>query len=212
MCRDLSCAGHFGKWGTGMKCDILIAGVGGQGTVLASRLIAAASMEQGWFVRTAETIGMAQRGGCVVSHVRIDSEQKSSMIPFGKADLLIGFEPAEALRHLLRVAPGGNCVVNTKAIIPAVVPLSGKTYDWQAILDVLGQRENTILIDATALALQAGSVKTVNIVLLGIASGYGFFPFSHAALEAAVAEHIPRKFRELNLTALSLGYQASRSR
>ena len=78
-----------------MELNVLLAGVGGQGTVLASRLIAQAAMDKGFFARTAETIGMAQRGGCVVSHVRVGEEVYSPLIPLGTADLLIGFEPGE---------------------------------------------------------------------------------------------------------------------
>ena len=86
-----------------MKCDVLVAGVGGQGTILASRLIAQSAMEDGCFVRSSETIGMAQRGGSVVSHVRVDGEDKSSVIPLHTADLLLAFEPAEAARVLPRL-------------------------------------------------------------------------------------------------------------
>ena len=91
-----------------MKCDVLIAGVGGQGTILASKLIARSAMEDGLFVRSSETIGMAQRGGSVVSHVRVDCEEGSSVIPLHTADLLLAFEPAEAARHLNRLKKGGK--------------------------------------------------------------------------------------------------------
>ncbi len=191
-----------------MKYDILIAGVGGQGTVLASRLIAAAAINQGTFVRTAETIGMAQRGGCVVSHVRIGSKEKSSMIPPGAANLLIGFEPAEALRHTPRLAPGAKLVINTRPITPVTASLLGAPYAANDILSVLGQYENAVLTDAYGLALQAGSVKALNVVLLGVAAAHGFLPFSYACLTDAIAQNVPQKFKELNLAALALGYQS----
>ena len=94
-----------------MNKNCLLCGVGGQGTVLASRLIAQAAMECGHFARTTETIGMAQRGGCVVSHVRIGEECQSPLIPLGKADILVGFEPGEAVRCLPYLAPGAPAVV-----------------------------------------------------------------------------------------------------
>ena len=112
-----------------MKCDILITGTGGQGTVLASRLLAASALEAGFFTRTSETIGMAQRGGCVTSHVRIDAKDKNPLIPKNSADLIIGFEPAEVVRELHRLAPGGKCIVNTRAIQPVTASLTGKGYD-----------------------------------------------------------------------------------
>ena len=96
-----------------MNKNCLLCGVGGQGTVLASRLIAQAAMERGHFARTTETIGMAQRGGCVVSHVRIGEECQSPLIPLGKADILVGFEPGEAVRCLPSLAPGAASAINS---------------------------------------------------------------------------------------------------
>lgn len=187
-----------------MKYDILIVGVGGQGTVLASRLIAAAAMEQGWFVRTAETIGMAQRGGCVTSHVRIGSEQKSSMIPPHTADLLIGFEPGEALRNRRFLAPDGKLIVNSNPIMPVTASLSTASYDVPAVLSALSC---AVLVDAVRLAREAGSEKTVNTVLLGAAVGYGLLPFDAAAMEAVIAKTIPQRFLEINRKAFALGRQ-----
>ena len=106
-----------------MNKDILICGVGGQGTVLASRIIAAAAMEEGSPVHSAETIGMAQRGGSVTSHVRIGGEAYSPMIPFGAADMLLAFEPGEAVRNLRYLRKDGIAVVNTAAVKPVTESL-----------------------------------------------------------------------------------------
>ena len=106
-----------------MNKDILICGVGGQGTVLASRIIAAAAMEEGNRVHSAETIGMAQRGGSVTSHVRIGEEAFSPLIPFGSADLLLAFEPAEAVRNLKYLRKDGAAVVNTAPTRPVTESL-----------------------------------------------------------------------------------------
>lgn len=106
-----------------MSYDVLVAGVGGQGTILSSRILGAMAMNQDRFVRTGETIGMSQRGGTVVSHVRIDSENKCSYIPPNGADLLIGFELCEAARNLIYLKQGGNAVVNHQMIRPVTVSL-----------------------------------------------------------------------------------------
>ena len=112
-----------------MKYDILIAGVGGQGVVLASRLLALAAMKAGFNVSTAETIGMSQREGSVNSHVRIGDEVYGSLIPAGQADLLLGLEPAETIRNLPFLRKGGRVLVNTRAIPPASKPPGSPEYD-----------------------------------------------------------------------------------
>ena len=112
-----------------MHKDILICGVGGQGTVLASRIIAAAAMDEGSPVHSAETIGMAQRGGSVTSHVRIGEGACSPLIPFGGADMLLAFEPAEAVRNLKYLREGGLTVVNTAPVPPVTESLRPTGYD-----------------------------------------------------------------------------------
>ncbi|MDR0324210.1 MAG: 2-oxoacid:acceptor oxidoreductase family protein, partial [Treponema sp.] len=111
-----------------MTFNCLIAGVGGQGTVLASKLIAAAAMKSGFSVRTTETIGMAQRGGSVVSHVRIGDDIFSPLIPVGRADALVAFEPGEAVRQLPFLKDGGVLIVSDTAIKP-VAALQGSSFD-----------------------------------------------------------------------------------
>jgi len=194
-----------------MSQDILIAGVGGQGTVLASRLIAAAAMAEDQFVRTAETIGMAQRGGSVVSHVRIDAENRSPLIPQGKADLIIAFEPAEAARSLHRLALGGRCIVNTKAIYPITVTLSGAPYDMDAITGYIRQQApGSVFLDASALAAACGGEKALNIVLIGAAIGYGFLPIQLEKMAGVIKNTVAPRFTEMNLKALHSGYAAAK--
>ena len=118
-----------------MNC--ILCGVGGQGTVLASKLIAQSAMQKGMFARTAETIGMAQRGGSVVSHVRTGDQVPSPLIPEHEADVLIGFEPAEAVRTLRYLKKDGTVVVNTRGIQPVTASLTGKGYPEQEMLDYL---------------------------------------------------------------------------
>ena len=193
-----------------MRQDILIAGVGGQGTVLASRLIAAAAMAQGAFVRTAETIGMAQRGGSVVSHVRIAAEELSPLIPLAKADLIIAFEPAEAVRSLERLAPGGRCIVNTKPIYPISVTLQGASYPLAEIQShIQKQAPDSFFLDASALAQKAGGEKALNIVLLGAAIGFGLLPISLEQMADTIAQTVPTRFQEMNQRALQAGFAAA---
>lgn len=191
-----------------MRYDILIAGVGGQGTVLASRLLAASAIEAGLFARTSETIGMAQRGGCVTSHVRIGSGNLSPIIPKGKANLLIGFEPSEAARNLERLACGGKCIVNTKIINPVTSSLDDSSYDGKGIIDhIRSLIPDCIFVDGYRLAERAGSVKALNVTLLGVAYREGLLPFDRDNIETAIRTNMASKHVELNLKAFNIGMQ-----
>ncbi len=192
------------------KIDILISGVGGQGTVLASRLIAAAAINQGSFARTAETIGMSQRGGCVVSHVRIDSEKSGSIIPFGGADMVIAFELAEAARSIPRLSKKGCCIVNTQVIKPVSASLGNSHYDSDEIIKYIKDNSQEVyFVDGYSLAEKAGNVKAVNVVLLGAATAVGKMPFTREIMLNTIIENVPQKFRELNQKAFEMGYEAT---
>ncbi|MCR4690269.1 MAG: indolepyruvate oxidoreductase subunit beta [Lachnospiraceae bacterium] len=188
-----------------MNKDILICGVGGQGTVLSSRIIAAAAMEQGYPVKSAETIGMAQRGGPVTSHVRIGENAFSPLIPKGKADLIIGFEPAEVVRNLDYLATGGLAVVNTAAIRPTTASLSGDGYDGSEMRAYLQEHVNCILADGNKECEQLGSVKFLNILLLGIAQGSGKLEIPGEVMIKEIEKRVPEKFREVNILAFNRG-------
>ncbi len=191
------------------KFDILISGVGGQGTVLASRLIAAAAIKQGIFARTSETIGMSQRGGCVVSHVRLNSEKSSSIIPLLTADMLIAFELSEAARALPRLRKDGCCIVNTQIIRPVSASLGTSQYDSAQITNFIKDNSSEVyFIDGYDIAETAGNVKAVNVVLLGAAAAAGKMPFSREVILEAIVENVPQKFRELNKRAFELGFEA----
>jgi indolepyruvate ferredoxin oxidoreductase beta subunit len=190
------------------KYDILISGVGGQGTVLASRLIAAAAIMQGSFARTSETIGMSQRGGCVVSHVRINSENSSSIIPLETADMLIAFELAEAARNIPRLSKEGCCIINTQVIKPVSASLGASQYNTEEIKEYIeANSKQTFFIDGYNIAKKAGNVKTVNVVLLGAATAAGNMPISRETILSAIVENVPQKFRELNEKAFEAGYE-----
>lgn len=190
------------------KYDILISGVGGQGTVLASRLIAAAAIKQGSFARTSETIGMSQRGGCVVSHVRINSEKSSSIIPFDNANMIIAFELAEAARSIPRLKMDGCCIINTQIIKPVSASLGTSQYDIEEIKKYIKDNAKEVyFVDGYKLAQEAGTVKAVNVVLLGAATAVGRMPFSREIMLEAIIENVPQKFRELNEKAFEMGYE-----
>lgn len=188
-----------------MTNSCLLCGVGGQGTVLASKMLAFAAIEKGENVRTAETIGMAQRGGCVVSHVRVGGYIKSPLVPKGGADVLIAFEPAEAVRCLSYLKKDGTAVVNKKAVKPVTASLSGSTYDGSEMLAFLKSRvKNLIVVDGDAICEKCGSAKVLNTVLLAAAAKSGALSMNIEALKDIIEKKIPEKFRALNLKALDM--------
>ena len=190
-----------------MKKDILICGVGGQGTVLASKIIAASAMDEGSAVHSAETIGMAQRGGSVTSHIRIGEEAFSPLIPKGKADVMIAFEPAEAVRNLDYLKTEGVVVVSKKAVKPVTASLSSKVYDGQDMLDYLEKKvKRLVIVDGQQIMEELGSAKVLNVVLLGAAIGCHEVDISIEEIRQAIKEKVPERFYELNLRALEAGY------
>ncbi|MEA4832008.1 MAG: indolepyruvate oxidoreductase subunit beta [Oscillospiraceae bacterium] len=191
------------------QMNILIAGVGGQGTVLCSRLIAAAAMEAGLFVRTAETIGMAQRGGSVVSHVRTYSEKCSSMIPQGEADILIAFEPAEAAANLKYLKPDGSLIFSPSPVYSSAP--KNAAYDPSAVCNYLTNLRNKIYVivfDPLSVASAIGNPKVMNTVMVGAALGKGLLPFSIEDTESAVRKIVKPTHVEINLAALRAGINA----
>ena len=192
-----------------MNVSCILTGVGGQGTVLASKLIAQAAMNKGQNARTAETIGMAQRGGCVISHVRIGEEIHSPMIPKRSADILIGFEPAEAVRCLPYLKKDGVVVVSSKAIKPVTASLSGSSYDGQEMIAYLKQYvSRVIVVDGGKICEQCGSAKVLNMALLGAASASGKLGLTTEEIKSALKERVTR-FLDSNIQALLAGAQAA---
>ncbi|MDR0929270.1 MAG: indolepyruvate oxidoreductase subunit beta [Oscillospiraceae bacterium] len=184
----------------------ILCGVGGQGTVLASKLLARAAMDQGLPAHTAETIGMAQRGGCVVSHVRVGEGAFAPLIPRSCADALIGFEPAEAVRALPFVRPGGLLVVSTRPVAPFTVALSGQRYAADDMLNYLrAQPYKLVAVDPAPLLSRTGSLKALNVLLLGAAAANGLPLITLERLENALRGMLPPKLIDMNLTALRLG-------
>ena len=187
-----------------MSDSIVLCGVGGQGTILASKLLAAAAMAKGLPVKTAETIGMAQRGGSVFSQVRIGDGAVSPLIGRGRADLIIAFEPAEAVRQLPYLREGGTVVVSTRPIIPVSATIGGPAYDLAAVMAYLRERvgEKLVVVDADAAAEALGSAKCLNVVLLGAAVRTGVLALTADDIRSAIAARLPERFHELNFRAL----------
>lgn len=190
-----------------MNKDILICGVGGQGTVLASKIIAAAAMEEGSPVHSAETIGMAQRGGSVTSHVRIGGEAYSPLIPFGGADMLLAFEPGEAVRNLRYLKKGGIAVVNTSAVKPVTESLKETGYDGSEMTAYLKEKCSCIFVNAEEVCRPFGSTKFFNIIMLGVAAGSGHLGLEKDTLLKQIEQRVPSRFLEVNLRAFQTGIE-----
>ncbi|MGB4172610.1 MAG: indolepyruvate oxidoreductase subunit beta [Candidatus Methanoculleus thermohydrogenotrophicum] len=187
--------------------DILIVGIGGQGTVLASNVIGEACIIENRSVRSAETHGMAQRGGSVESHIRVDGKFGSLITP-GTADLLIAFDLLEALRYRHYLPEGGRLVVNRHLVVPtSVYQQELAVPDEESILAALSDLDVTC-IDAAGLAEEAGSSLSQNIVMLGAASGD--IPLRPETLEEAVRRHVPPKTVAVNVEAFRLGREAGK--
>lgn len=184
-----------------MNKDILLCGVGGQGTVLAAKILAAAAMNAGEEAHSAETIGMAQRGGPVTSHVRI-GESYSPLIPEGKADILMAFEPAEAVRNLHYLSKDGIVIVNKAPVKPVTESLHDTGYDGSEMIEYLNGKCHCIVMDSDELA----SAKFLNIAMLGTAAGTGRLGFTKEQLLDEIKQRVPARFLEANVEAFEKGF------
>lgn len=185
--------------------SILLCGVGGQGTILASKLIAQAAMSKGMEAKSAETIGMAQRGGSVVSHVRIGESIHSPMIPLGKADVIIGFEPGEAVRALPFLKEDGKVVVCPDSIQPVTASLGMGSYNGNVCIEYLKKAvKNLTIVPGREICQRCGSSKVLNTALLGAATG-DVLGLGQSDVEKAIQILVKEKFQSMNLEALALG-------
>ena len=182
--------------------NCLLCGVGGQGTVLASKLIAFAAMEKGMDVRTAETIGMAQRGGCVVSHVRMGENIASPLVPKGSADVIIAFEPGEAVRNLVYLKENGAVVVNVNAVMPVTAALSTEYSPLECIEFLKKNVKNLILVDGEKVCAECGSPKVLNTALLASAVNSGEMGISISELKNAITKMVAPKYADVNIRAV----------
>jgi len=187
------------------KLDILVTGVGGQGVVLASDIIGETALAASFDVKKTDTLGMAQRGGSVVSHVRLAKKVWSPLIKEGEVDLLLAFEKLEAARWSHFLTPGAVAIVNAYEQPPLSVSLGQEKYPADAdIIAALKRRtERVYFIDANKRAKELGNVRTLNIFMLGCFAA--FAPIGEAAWKESISRRLPDNIREINLTAFALG-------
>lgn len=187
------------------KLDLLIAGMGGQGIILASDIIAEVALASGYDIKKTDTRGMAQRGGSVVSQVRIAEQVFSPLIRSGEADMLLAFEKLEAARWAYYLGGGGTVIANNLALPPLTVTLGYETYPSDAEITRLVKRQKNhfYLVNGTERVKELGNIRTLNIFMLGCASL--LLPFSIDTWEEVIAQRLPAKIRQINLSAFKQG-------
>lgn len=183
--------------------NIMIVGVGGQGTLLASRILGNACLSEGYDVKLSEVHGMSQRGGSVVTYVRYGSEVHSPIIEKGGADIILAFELLEAQRALPYLKNGGRMIVNSQEIAPMPVITGACAYP-QGLNEKLCKEADAIVVDAANIAKKAGNIKAVNVVLIGVMAKNTDIP-KEVWLDT-VRKTVPEKFLEVNLKAFEAGY------
>ena len=192
--------------------NIIVAGVGGQGSILFAHILGNAAIAEGYKVRVAETYGAAMRGGAVSGHIRIGSSVSAPTVRPGDLDLLVGLEPLEGLRLGVRyLSPEGTAIINTRPIPPIDVNVGNAVYpNMDKISEGLGELcKEVFTIDASSLALEAGSIRTLNIVMLGAAAGRRKLPISKKILEETIMEMVPPRTIDLNRKAFALGWSST---
>jgi indolepyruvate ferredoxin oxidoreductase beta subunit len=189
--------------------NVVLAGVGGQGILLAAEILGTAAVKEGLNVRVSEIHGMAQRGGAVVSTVRIGEKVFAPTVLDGQADVLLGFEPFETLRNLKFASEKTLTIMSEEKIPPP--ELTAKMMTYPSLKEVEEKihsfTENLIIVDAPRLAKKAGSPLTQNVVLLGALAATGKVPIKNESLIDALKELIPAKYFDVNVKAFKLGYE-----
>ena len=186
--------------------NIMIVGVGGQGTLLASKLLGRMLLTAGYDVKVSEVHGMSQRGGSVVTYVRWGDKVYSPIIDKGQADFILSFELLEAARWTEYLKPGGKLITNTQQTTPIPVITGAAAFPQDLAAKMIAAGVDLDAIDALALAEEAGSSKAVNIVLMGRLSKW--FDFPEEQWLTAIEESVPPKFLEMNKKAFHLGREA----
>jgi indolepyruvate ferredoxin oxidoreductase beta subunit len=191
------------------ECNIVLAGVGGQGTILAAEILGVAAVKDNLNVRVSEIHGMAQRGGAVTSNVRIGEKVSSPSVLEGQADVLLGFEPLETVRNLKSASEKTLVIMSDEQIPPTELAAKNVEYpSMDAILKKINRfTMRVIIVETEKLAKQAGSILTRNIVLLGVLAATNSLPIRTESLKDALRELVPAKHMEMNLEAFRLGYE-----
>ncbi len=186
-----------------MTKKIMIVGVGGQGTLLASRILGNTVIGEGYDVKVSEVHGMSQRGGSVVTYVKFGEKVYSPIIDKGEADIILAFEMLEAYRALPYLKKGGRIIVNTQQINP--MPVITGAAEYPADIDKkISENADAVLVDALALAKEAGNTKAVNVVLIGVMAKSTDIPYEKWV--ETIKTTVPEKFLEVNLKSFDLGY------
>jgi indolepyruvate ferredoxin oxidoreductase beta subunit len=195
-------------WQLNQRLSFVLVGVGGQGTILASDLLAEVGMRLGYDVKQAEIHGMSQRGGSVISNLRWASQVFSPIVPRGTADILIGFEKLEAIRFSDFLYPGGLALVNDYAIVPVTVSSGASTYPTDAALHESIERvtPNQCWVKGVEIATIEGNARAMNVVMIGALAKILNLP--QDVIKAAIEVRVPTKFQELNLRAFTAGWSA----
>lgn len=186
------------------EIDVLMVGVGGQGAILASKILAQVAQDQGFEVKVSEIHGMAQRGGSVVTHVRIGDKVHAPIISEGQADVILAFEQLEALRWVHYLKPGGTMVINDQTIAPVPVILGLQKYPAGIIAEIKKRVPDTVAVNALDMARQSGNDKATNVVLMGVLAGR--MEIAKEAWLTALEKKVPAKFLEINKKAFELGW------
>ncbi len=183
--------------------NIMIVGVGGQGTLLASRILGNVAISQGYDVKVSEVHGMSQRGGSVVTYVKYGEKVHSPIIDRGEADVILAFELLEAYRAMPYLKKDGKMIVNSQAIDPMPV-ITGAVKYPEDIESKLKSKIDTTVVDALASAKDAGNIKAVNVVLIGVLAKTSEIPYE--IWVETIKSTVPAKFLDVNLKAFELGY------
>ncbi len=186
-----------------MTKNIMIVGVGGQGTLLASRILGNTVIGEGYDVKVSEVHGMSQRGGSVVTYVKFGEKVYSPIIDKGEADIILAFETLEAYRALPYLREGGKIIINTQKINPMPV-ITGAAQYPENIEEKISKKVDTVLVDALKYAKEAGNTKAVNVVLIGVMARSTDIPYEKWV--ETIKKTVPEKFLEVNLKAFELGY------
>ncbi|AGL03866.1 indolepyruvate oxidoreductase subunit beta [Desulfoscipio gibsoniae] len=189
--------------------DVLMVGVGGQGTILASKVLAAVAQAVGYDIKVSEIHGMAQRGGSVVTQVRLGEKVYSPLISEGEADVILAFEELEALRWLSYLKPGGIIIINNQQIYPVSVLAGAAEYPQNIIPQVQSRGVNVQVLQALEHAIACGNAKAANVVLLGALAQK--LPIEEKIWRDALAATIPPRLLEVNNAAFTAGFTAATS-
>jgi indolepyruvate ferredoxin oxidoreductase beta subunit len=187
--------------------NVLISGVGGQGVVLASYVLSQVALAEGYDVKQSEVHGMAQRGGCVTSHLRFGDKVYASLITPGTVDVLLSFESVEAMRYVHWLKPGGLLVYNAVRVTPSTVATGAAEYPDDIDERIASACPSARAVDANGLAAQAGTAKAANVVMLGAMASA--LPFAAETLEGIIRRSVPPKTIDVNLEAFRLGREVS---